>query len=299
MQTLMEVFTIASDVPSSIVYLQGHGILKSDLNCSTCNVNMNTVMDKRRPDGCFLRCYRCKKTQSIRSGSFLTRSKLSLGQSLIFIYLWTLKLPAAQTAIMLGMSEQTVVDWSNFLREVCSAKHLCESNPSLGGPGCIVQIDESVIYKPKYHRGHALTEPTKWIFGLYDVNKKVGAIEFVENRSKDSLLPLIRKHVKPGTEIHSDQWAAYADINTMDVDPPYIHKTVNHSLWFKDPTTGVHTNNVEAYWCSVKRKFKMLNGTSRALTASYLDEHMYRERYGRTYPEMFNSILKDIGEFGF
>jgi hypothetical protein len=43
----------------------------------------------------------------------------------------------------------------------------------------------------------------------------------------------------------------------------------------------------------------MLNGTSRALTASYLDEHMYRERFGKTYQEMFKNIKHDIGTFGF
>jgi hypothetical protein len=43
----------------------------------------------------------------------------------------------------------------------------------------------------------------------------------------------------------------------------------------------------------------MLNGTSRELTASYLDEHMHRERYGNTYSDMFNSILSDIGALGF
>ena len=256
-------------------------------------------MDKSRADGCFFRCYMCRKMTSIRTGSFLSRSKLSLGQLLVLFYLWTLKIGIEQAALMVGTSEKSVVDWYNLIREVCTSKHLEESNPSLGGPGCIVQIDESVVYKPKHHRGHALVEPTKWIFGLYDVEKKVGAIEFVQNRSAEILLSLIKKYVKSGTEIHSDQWAAYEDISSIDVNPPFIHKTVNHSKWFKDPITGVHTNNVEAYWCSIKRRFKMLNGTSRELTASYLDEHMYRERYGNTYSDMFNSILSDIGALGF
>lgn len=257
-----------------------------------------TVADKNRADGFFFRCYACNKKLSIRTGSFLTRSKLTLAQSIIYFYLWTLKTPVAQTAVMLGLSEHTVIDWNNLIREICTSTFLHECTPSLGGPGHVVQIDESVIYRPKYHRGHALTEPSKWIFGLYDVDKKLGAVEFVENRSAEVLLPLIRKHVKPGTEIHSDQWAAYANINTIDVDPPFVHKTVNHSKHFKDPITGVHTNNVEAYWCAIKRRFKMLNGTSRELTASYLDEHMYRERYGKTYSEMFLNILSDIGKYG-
>lgn len=230
MQTITEIVVIASHLPSAITFFRSKGILKSDIQCDICGLHMQTVMDKSRKDGCMLRCYPCKKMLSIRTGSFLKRSKLTLGQSLLFIYFWSLKIPPGAIAAMLRISEQTVVDWSNLIREVCSAKHLGESNPSLGGPDCVVQIDESVIYKPKYHRGHALVGPAKWIFGLYDLTKKVGAIEFVENRSADVLLPIIRKYIKPGTEIHSDQWAAYAGISSMDVNPPYIHKTVNHSI---------------------------------------------------------------------
>jgi transposase-like protein len=299
MQTIFEIVALASDLGKVIDYLRSKSILKNDLHCDRCDRFMRTASDKNKPDGFYFRCDGCGSKHSIRTGSFLTRSKLSLGQFLVLFYLWTLKTPIEQTAIMLGITEHPVVDWCNLIREVCTAKLLFESGPTLGGPGQVVQIDESVIYKPKYHRGHALRDPVKWIFGLYDVARKVGAIEFVENRSGEVLLPLILKHIKPGTEIHSDKWAAYATISSIEVNPPYIHKTVNHSLHFKDPETGVHTNNVEAYWCSIKKRFKMLNGTSRALTASYLDEHMYRERYGRTYSEMFNNILIDIGTLGF
>jgi hypothetical protein len=139
-------------------------------------------------------------------------------------------------AIMLGTSQNTIVDWCNLVREVCTTKFLHESTPTLGGPGCIVQIDESVIYKAKHHRGHALLDPQKWIFGLYDVNQKVGAIEFVENRSADILLPLIVKHVKPGSEIHSDQWAAYNTIASIDVNPPFTSRTKVSTIPFVSKT---------------------------------------------------------------
>jgi IS1 family transposase/transposase-like protein len=299
MQTLFDIITIASDPRTAISFFRSKGILKEQLICDGCRNLMREIMDKSRSDGSIFRCSFCKKMRSIRSGSFLMRSKLSLGQSLLLFYLWTLKTSIAQTAIMVGISEQSAVDWNNLVREICSARFSNENGPTLGGEGCIVQADESIIYKPKHHRGHATTEPQKWVFGLYDVNKKIGVIEFVKDRSADTLLPLIQKHVKPGTEIHTDQWKAYSNIVAINVDSPFIHRTVNHSKWFKDPESGVHTNNVEAYWSSIKKRFKMLNGTSRTLTPSYLDEHMYRERYGKTFQQMFESIIRDIGIYGF
>jgi hypothetical protein len=110
---------------------------------------------------------------------------------------------------------------------------------------------------------------------------------------------LTHKYVKPGSEIHSDQWAAYLFTCDIEVSPPFIHKTVNHSENFRDPVTSAHTNNVEAYWWAVNKGFKMLNGTNPTLTPSYLDEHMYRECYERTFESMFVNILKDIGIFVF
>jgi transposase-like protein len=173
-----------------------------------------------------------------------------------------------------------------FFREIASWKFETQDE-KLGGVGHVVQVDESVIYRVKYHRGHGLFEPTKWMFGMWDVTSKVGAVFFVPDRSAETLLPLIQQHINPGTEIHSDKWRAYLKIPLIDVQPRYMHRTVNHSLFFKDIETGVHTNNVEAYWSSIKRVFKKLNGTSRAKTASYLDLHMYKERFGRAPKMLF------------
>jgi hypothetical protein len=199
-----------------------------------------------------LNCYACKKKQSICVDSFLTKSKLSIKQLLLLLYFWSVKTPIEQTALMLDLSQTMIISWNNMIHEICSTKFSHETNPQLGGPDHIIQIDKSVIYRPKHNQGHALFEPSKWIFAIYDVDRKIGVIKLVPSRSTDVLLPIIKKYVIPGTEIHSDQWAAYAGIPSITVDPPYTHHTVNHSRHFKDPSTGVHTNNVKAYWLAIK-----------------------------------------------
>ncbi|KAF2891457.1 hypothetical protein ILUMI_14716, partial [Ignelater luminosus] len=54
---------------------------------------------------------------------------------------------------------------------------------------------ESLTSKRKHNRGHMV--PEKWVFGLYDVEAKLGVAEFVEDRSRETLLPLIEKYVIP------------------------------------------------------------------------------------------------------
>ena len=61
-------------------------------------------------------------------------------------------------------SDNTIVDWSSFCREVVLDSYI--NNPQkLGGEGETVKIDESKFGKRKYHRGKRV-EGT-WVFGGY------------------------------------------------------------------------------------------------------------------------------------
>ena len=75
-----------------------------------------------------------------------------------------------------------------------------------------------------------------------------------------------------------------------------VHSTVNHSLHFVDPATGTHTQNIESYWNRVKGKLKRMKGCHGHQLPSYLDEYMWRERYGRTARLCFVHIMRDIAQ---
>ena len=57
---------------------------------------------------------------------------------------------------------------------------------------------------------------------------------------KHSSIP--QKYVEKETTILSDCWKGYFNIEKLDSN--YDHWTVNHSKYFKDPVTGVHTNTM-------------------------------------------------------
>ena len=63
-------------------------------------------------------------------------------------------------------------------------------------------------------------------------------------RTAAALLPLIQRWVLPGTAIYTDGWRAYQQLPDLG----YTHSWVNHTLYFKDPVTSVHTNREEGLW---------------------------------------------------
>ena len=91
-------------------------------------------------------CSQCKTRKSIREGSFFQKSRLELKKWLLLLFLWAKDDPVTSVAQIMEISRPSAIDAFQWLREVCSSKLL----QNLGGPGNIVQIDESLFrHKPK------------------------------------------------------------------------------------------------------------------------------------------------------
>ena len=67
-----------------------------------------------------------------------------------------------------GIGSEAAVNWYSWMRDVCSWWLLQPEKDILFGldPPEAVEVDESAMRTPKYHRGHAT--PQRWIFGIYD-----------------------------------------------------------------------------------------------------------------------------------
>ena len=82
----------------------------------------------------------------------------------------------------------------------------------------------------------------------------LGVMELVPCRDAATLLLIIQRHVRPRTVIWSDDWSAYKRVQALR-NVSSLH-TVNHSIEFVNPTTGVHTQSI--YWNRVKIKIKRM-----------------------------------------
>jgi len=116
----------------------------------------------------------------------------------------------------------------------------------IGGPGIIVEIDESKFGKRKYNTGHRV-EGVWVIGGVERTPERRVFLVAVENRNADTIKALILRYVAPGSIIHTDCWAAYVNIpnwRNAPSDLPFTHERVNHSVEYVNEN-GAHTNTIE------------------------------------------------------
>lgn len=277
-------------------FLQEKGILRrTNPTCGDCDQSMTEIKCTTSKDQYIYRCPRHKgRKVSIRSDSFLENHNISLQEFLHLIYFWSYETSVIASVEMIGLSEKTVIQWYSYFRDICS-HHLVRHPEQIGGIGQIVEIDESVVARRKYHLGHRV--PERWVFGGINPSDNKGFLVMVPNRSAETLLPLIERHIAPGSIICSDQWASYNNITSIDVSPPYEHRTVNHSENFVNPADGTTTNHIECMWKNCKRKFKTMNGIQSTMLTSHLDEFIWRQRYGKTHKDAFEHILSHLSEW--
>ena len=211
------------------------------------------------------------------------------------MYWWVRQYPVGDAAQEAEIGKKSAIQAYQYLRDICSWRIVNVDSPlMLGGPGVIVQINESLFrHKPKYHRGRPAAQEV-WVFGMVDTSQSpaLGVMMTVPDRTAQTLLPIIQRHLRNGTIVHSDQWRAYNRVQQL----PSVtqHATVNHSLNFVDPTNGTHTQNVESYWNRVKTKFKRMKGVHESMLGSYMDEFMWQERHGTGASTTFASLCRDI-----
>ena len=233
----------------------------------------------------------CTKTFSIRVGTFFDKSKLSIEKIFKIIYCWVIELSQLQCSHETGVSQHSLVDWYNFCRDICFDKLSDIHFDSIGGPGVVVEIDESKFGKRKYNTGKRVDGV--WVFGgIERDNKKNCFFVVVNKRDSRTLLPLIRRYIKPGSTIVSDCWKAYDRIPRLGLN--YTHKKVNHRIEYVNEE-GFHTNTIESTWHRLKAFKKTM---SKKLIDTYFCEFIFRRHFFTDIDAnlRFSAFLKFITE---
>ena len=81
-----------------------------------------------------------------------------------------------------------------------------------------VEIGETHLFREKKssapHRHYKLS--SLWIFGAKQRNSNKFFLFPLKNRKEDVLIPIIRKHIKIGSNIYSDSFAVYVNNKTKE-----------------------------------------------------------------------------------
>jgi hypothetical protein len=146
-----------------ILYLFDKRVLKTCRLCRGCNVPMVLKPSKDTRDGYNWRClkYSCNKYQttiSIRVGNFFENFKIELAKLCKFLLYYSSNITQKKIAEYSGIKIRTVYELrKNLLARI--RLHFIRFPVILGGPGVIVNIDETMLnFKAKSHRGRSPRE---------------------------------------------------------------------------------------------------------------------------------------------
>jgi transposase-like protein len=159
-------------------------------------------------------------------------------------------------------------------------------NNKLGGPGVIVQLDETMInFKCKSHRGRASTNKTD----AFCIVEFKGCITrafavVIPDKKSSTLIPIIMQQVANGSKIWTDELSSYRCIRHFN----YIHGTVCHKYEFINSETGVNTQAIESFNSQLKYEIKVRKGVQTTNRSVFLCEFCF---YFNNRDDFFNAII--------
>ena len=152
---------LVRDETAAVRFLQDRGILPTTWVCpELCGSDF--VRLKPRDDGSNFRfrCSKCKNWKSLTSMTWLQGMRLSCLQVVDMLFAWSDPVTSKPRKVANEgrvRGKHAATDWTHFIREVCCAA-IRADDEMIGGPGTVVEIDESLLSGRKYNRGRMLKQ---------------------------------------------------------------------------------------------------------------------------------------------
>lgn len=272
----METKLVKMDDYELILFLMNEKYIHSEVFCDFCAHSMKLVKYAKVNDKWCWRCVynNCEKAQcrkSVRSNSFFENLNLPFLMIFKIIFRWVTDVSQHSIEEGMGVRRNTVLLIKR--RILKRIEERMQENEKLGGPGKIVQIDETMLnYKCKSHRGRSAENRTDALC-MVEINEN-GSKAFacvIPDKKASTILPIIIANVKAGTTIHTDEHLSYKKLNQIG----FNHSTVCHKYEFVDKETGVHTQVIESFHNCLKLCIKKRKGVLTELRSEFLNEFVW------------------------
>lgn len=220
-----------------------------------------------------------------------TRTPLQMWFYAIFLFTTTRNgVAAKELQRQLGVTYKTAWRMAHLIRE-----HMAEvdGEDPIGGVFKTVEVDETYIGGEAVGKGTGYKGNKIAIMAMMERNGDI-VTKVIANRRRTTLQGAIVQHVKPHTEIHTDEFVSYQGV--ADLGKGYWHKTVNHSLGEYVSPTGTATNGVEGFWSQLKRT---INGTHIHVSGKHLWKYAKEAEYRFNRRDCAETMLSELlGTFG-
>lgn len=308
----LTLFTFAAavhDEERALQFALALNMIPHELQCPNCLQNMGMQPKPSYKLGFRFRCKGCKIYRSPLANTFFENVKLPLLTVMQLLVMWFFRIPVTQAKIHAQIHRQTATDFYSFCREVCAVAH-GHDEQQIGGPGDVVECDETHLFTPKYHRGRPL-ERSLWVFGGISRTTRKRFVVQIRAKDRDTLFRLMQKHIAQKSWVFTDEWRAYLTCESLGFAG---HANVNHSRRFVNrrrvlirgakprlgrPIVGrryvrvkIHTNTCERSWRYLKTYLRNVRRVD--MVQNHIAEYLYRTNTLRSIPTQEERFLQYI-----
>lgn len=221
-------------------------------------------------DGALYTCKGCRSQFTIRTGTVMEGSHVSIRQWLFAMYLVSTArkgISSIELSKIIGVTQKTSWFMLGRLREACQNEGLVSGT---------VEVDETYIggCESNRHNSKKLnmgrgTVGKSIIFGARSRSGVVRA-KVISGTDKMTLCQAVNNQVAQGSRLFTDEHATYQHVQG------YRHETVNHTA--KVYVRGdVHTNSIESVWAIIKRgHYGVYHQWSKKHMTRYINEFVFR-----------------------
>ena len=200
----------------------------------------------------------------------ITHCKLKKSTQKRLLEFFVLEVTARSAADILDIQPNSAILFYHKIRQVIDYHLSLEADEIFEGK---IELDESYFgghRKGKRGRGAAGKVA---VFGILKRQGKVFTV-VVENTKTETLLPVIKRKIKPDSWVYTDTYRSY---DALDVSE-FHHERINHSEIFAEREN--HINGIENFWSQAKRVLRKYNGINRKNFPLFLKECEFRFNVG-------------------
>jgi transposase-like protein len=216
-------------------------------------------------------CAWCANQLYPTAGTPFDRTRTSLRDWFYVMFLFTTTRNGVAAKFVqreIGVTYKTAWRMCHEIRKYMGA---LDSDDPLGGPGEVVQIDETYIGGYVSGKGPGFKENKSVVIGMLEPGGEL-ITRVIPDRSRKTLWPLICSYVLPGTTVHTDEMPSYRGISLRG----YRHMSCNHRREEYVSRYGATVNCVEGYWNLLKRGIR---GTHIHVSAKHLPKYLGEFEY--------------------